>query len=231
MQLIEKAFISDRAGITIVDFLADETLLSKAKIKDCMRKGGVWLKRDNLHPERIRKASQHVKLNDEIHLYFDEQLLKTPTPLLEKIEVRADLSLWFRPALKEELTLFSDHLSFERALEASLDKSVDCYHAFPIIPYVQGPIVLAHSNRAASILEESMIKELFTLTIKVSSINQDAFDEKLKIEMDSQSTYIFIDNQQDLIRVSDSLTLLNDSDEIIKADLIQLNFCGFEYKL
>ena len=86
---IEKAFISDRAELTILEFLTDEVSLSKKKLKDCLFKGGVWLQRNKNEPLRLREPRYEIKEGDEIHIYYDEDYLKLPSPRLELIQPRA----------------------------------------------------------------------------------------------------------------------------------------------
>ena len=164
----EAAFISKRASISITDFLADEVSLSKSNIKRCISAGGVWLKRGD-EPIRVRKSSLPVKLDDEIHIYYDPTLLSIETPHLQRLKQINDLSFWLKPALNSNISLYSDHLSLARAIDVSLSKGVACHHAFPEIDFCQGVILLAHSNRAAAQLDQSIKNDQFSLTLSLET--------------------------------------------------------------
>lgn len=147
----EQAFISDRAGLSIVDFLADELSLSKAKIKEAVTKGGVWSYREGEEPQRQKQVKAQVKLGDEIHIYYDEALLAYRTPRLDLIADFEQYSIWSKPAgLMPELTLYADHLSLEVALDKSLPKDLDCHFVLPIQAELEGLVVIAHSRNAAA---------------------------------------------------------------------------------
>lgn len=160
-KLLEKAFISDRAGLSIVDFLADEVNLSKAKIKTCVSKGGVWVKRVDEDPERLHDTKFIVKTDDEIHIYYDEDLLSYKPQNLEIVADRGQYSIWSIPeGLMTEVSLYSDHLSFEAALERSVPLERDCYLLIPETPLPNSIILVAHSRSMAaklSALEDQML--------------------------------------------------------------------------
>ncbi|NRB43025.1 MAG: hypothetical protein HRU20_31925 [Pseudomonadales bacterium] len=148
---IEKAFISERAGLCIVDFLADEVGLSKAKIKDCLIKGGVWLKRDDLPPERVKQAKTQVKLDDEIHIYYDALLLKQKAPLLSLVEDHQQYSIWMQPeGLMTQVSLYSDHLMLDSVLLKSIAQDRDCFLLCPSVRLDSGLLLLVHTRNAAA---------------------------------------------------------------------------------
>jgi len=181
MTILQQAFISDQAGLSIADFLKQETQLSKAKIKECMQKGGVWLRRGEDEPLRLRKASDLIKLNDEVHIYYDSDYLKITSPKITPYEIGDNakpdayptlspgLKLWNKPAdIIETISLFSDHLNFDRVLELSIPEELDCHHLFPVIAYCEGPFIIAHTIRAASELEQLINNSQIALKISLS---------------------------------------------------------------
>lgn len=173
---IEKAFISDQSELTVLEFLQDEVNLSKKKLKDCLFKGGVWLKRSNEKPYRVRSSQHVIKVGDEIHIYYDAAYLKINSPRLKLEQQAQDISLWDKPdGISEAISLFSDHLNFNQVLEQSLPKEQDCHLIYPNIPYCSGPIIIAHTRRSASHLEHWILDNLISFSIK-GCTNKEAFD-------------------------------------------------------
>lgn len=165
----EKAFISDRAGISVVDFLADELPLSKVKIKEAMAKGAVWRKREGSDPERIRKAKEPVKLDDEIHIYYDNALLAFVTPKLQPVLDEDHYSLWVKPEnILDQVSLYSDHLSLEKVLDISLPPELDCHWIYPNSQAMTGLVLLTHSRNIAAKFEALELEDSIDLTVSVT---------------------------------------------------------------
>ena len=154
-QILQQAFHSQRAGISIVDYLADEVELSKAKIKDCLSKGGVWIKRLDEEPQRVKMAKTMVKLDDEIHIYYDEDLLKQKAAVLELLDDQQQYSVWMQPeGVMAHQSLFSDHLSLESVLLRSIDQQRDCYLMLPCINLSSGLLLVVHTRNAAAKIQQ-----------------------------------------------------------------------------
>lgn len=165
---LEKAFISDRASLSIAEFLADETSLSKAKIKDCMAKGGVWLKRDDQEPLRIKKHKAEIKLDDEVHIYYDELLLKQQAPLLKLLDDQQQYSIWLQPeGLMRQVSLYSDHLMLETVLEKSLPAALDCHLLLPSLLLDSGLLLLVHTRNAAVKFQQMEEEEQIQRTLRL----------------------------------------------------------------
>lgn len=181
---IEKAFISEQSELTILEFLIEEISLSKKRLKDCLFKGGVWLKRDSNEPQRIRQIDFSIKEGDEIHIYYDAHYLSMNTPKMTLIEQAQDISVWQKPeGISETISLYSDHLNFDRVIELSLPKEQDCYLIYPVIAYCDGPALIAHSRRSASKVQNWIDSGSIHFSIE-GTANQEFYDflsEKLSI--------------------------------------------------
>ena len=144
--VIEKAFISEQQGLSISDFLKQETGLSKTKLKDVSKKGGIWLLREPNEPERIRDHHFAIDVGDEIHIYYDPEYLALVQPKLDIFHQEQDWSIWVKPeGVNDQTNLFSDHLSLERVIDNSLDRGIDCYSVLPNLPFSTGKLILTHS--------------------------------------------------------------------------------------
>jgi len=186
MKSFEKAFISDRAGISILEFLADELPLSKTKIKDAMQKGAVWLNREGQEPERVRRAKDPVKLSDEIHIYFDESFLAIKLPPLQLIDDQEQYSVWSKPfGLMDEVTLYGDHLSLERALVRDLPHALDCYYVDPDQVSISGLMLIAHNKVTASKLIEQYDSDKIIKDYQITVVGKHQ-ESKVVLAADSQ---------------------------------------------
>jgi len=159
MKTFERAFHSDRAGVSIADFLADELPLSKSRIKEAMQKGAVWLHREDCEPERVRKSKEKVKLRDEIHIYYDEDFLSIQLPSLRLVEMTEQFSIWHKPdGILQAVNLYGDHLSLERLIERDIPHEIDCYFVDPVNGEVSGLMVVAHTEAMAKYLEKQSLQ-------------------------------------------------------------------------
>lgn len=165
----ERAFISDRAGISVADFLADELPLSKSKIKEAMNKGAVWRKREGEEPVRVRKAKETVRLNDEIHIYYDPSFLQLKLPALQCLEDKQQYSIWSKPqGIMAEDSLYGDHLTLARMIETQLPHDRDCYWISPAEPDIAGLMLVVHTRNLAARFEETgdKLEKSFTVSLK-----------------------------------------------------------------
>lgn len=173
---IEQAFLSDRAELSALEFLADEIQLSKKKLKDCFFKGGIWLKHVDTEPYRLREPEHQIKDGDEIHIYYDDHYLSMRSPKLHRLQHSQDLSLWQKPeGIIETISLYSDHLNLDRVLELSLPAHQDVHHIFPNLAYCTGPLLIAHSRRSASQLQQWIDDENIQFSIS-GKANQEFYD-------------------------------------------------------
>lgn len=171
MQKFAQAFESVRAGISVVDFLADELPLSKSKIKEAIQKGAVWLHREGQEPERVRRAKDQVKLRDDIHIYYDEEFLALKLPSLRNYMTKNDFSVWIKPeGVMQEESLYGDHLSLAKLIERDIPHDIECFFVNPDDAEVTGLMLVAHSQVLADSLQQQLerneIDKSYRLTIK-----------------------------------------------------------------
>lgn len=205
MQKIAQAFHSDRAGISVVDFLADELPLSKSRIKEAMQKGAVWLHREDCEPERVRRAKEMVKLGDDIHIYYDEDFLAIQLPPLRLIDMQEQFSVWHKPeGVLQEVNLYGDHLALERIIERDIPRELDCYFVDPNNGEVTGLMVVAHSEVFAAALEkqaeQALIEKDYRVTVK-GKLADDANVQVNNINYPVQTLKYHAYNNSSLVRV------------------------------
>lgn len=132
-----------------VDVLADATQLPKARIKDALNKGAVWLQVRGKE-QRLRRATKSLRHGDRLSLYYDPELLalETPQPLL--IADEKAYSVWNKPAgLLAQGTRYGDHCSLLRHCEKYFEPARDCFLVHRLDREAEGLMLIAHTRKAA----------------------------------------------------------------------------------
>lgn len=162
MEKFSQAFISERAGVAILDYLADETALSKSKLKSIMQIGGIWRKPDMDEPYRVHNFKEKIKLNDEIHLYYDEAILKLAPAKLVCESDHGSFSYWYKPkTMLKNPHLYCDHLSFSRAIERDLPQHLNITLILPDHDDLYGKLLLCHTNAKAASIDPARLSGVF----------------------------------------------------------------------
>ena len=150
--MIELTDLVVSTKIYATDFLAQETGLSKSKIKTTMNRGAVWLKSGS-RVKRLRRAKAKLVPGDLVSIYYSEKVIATvpAEPLL--VDDQSVFSVWEKPVgLMSGGSRFGDHCSINRVVEQRLDRPTFLVHRLDL--YVWGLMVLAHSKSAAAQLSQ-----------------------------------------------------------------------------
>lgn len=103
----------------LVDFLAQKSGISKAKLKDAMVKGAVWIKgKTRKGTLRVRRATTELRGGDSVELYYDESILSLPE--MKPIELKRGRGwiAFYKPKnMLSQGTKFGDHTSLLRFVE------------------------------------------------------------------------------------------------------------------
>ncbi len=81
----------------VVDFLAQQSRLSKSKVKTAMTRGAVWINRGG-KTNRLRRAKARLTPGDMISLYYSEKVLDTVPPTPTLVDDQGAFSVWEKPA-------------------------------------------------------------------------------------------------------------------------------------
>jgi tRNA pseudouridine32 synthase / 23S rRNA pseudouridine746 synthase len=138
------------ADLVAVEVLAEKSGLSKAKLKDAMNNGAVWLKRRGKE-KRLRRASAELYPGDQLALHYDARLLAlTPTPATLLADEK-QYSVWIKPAgVLAQGTREGDHCSLLRMAEVQLNRDVFLVHRLD--REAAGLMLIAHTGKAAAAL-------------------------------------------------------------------------------
>lgn len=147
----EKSYTAT-AATKALDELVEISGLSKAKLKDAMAKGAVWLHQGK-KSKRLRRAQTTLKTGETISLHYDSELLSRSAlePVLLKDE--SHYSVWYKPAgTLSQGTLFGDHCSLLRQAEQFFACKRPALLVHRLDRETDGIMLIAHSKKAAAAL-------------------------------------------------------------------------------
>jgi tRNA pseudouridine32 synthase / 23S rRNA pseudouridine746 synthase len=150
-KIIYKAAVETGFHGSVSDFLVLKTGLPKARIKDAMNKGAVWLKKKNGRINRSRKATASLGPGDQIELYYDPKLLSTKPLKAVCLNDLKHYSVWFKPAgMLAQGTLYGDHCSLMRQAELYFSSQRKVFLVHRIDREASGIMLIAHTKEAAA---------------------------------------------------------------------------------
>ena len=139
-------------GENAVDVLHRETDLPRQRVKSAMTKGAVWVTRGR-KTQRIRRAKRALRSGDELHLYYDDEILsEEPTPP-ELVADVGNYSVWDKPpGLRSQGSRWGDHCTVVRWAEQHLTPERSAFTVHRLDRAASGLILVAHSKKVAAAL-------------------------------------------------------------------------------
>jgi len=198
--------------VILIDFLHEQTKLSKSLLKKILGHGGVFYHKataiGSKPPRhqlfRIRRAQATLKKGEWIFLFYDptiafpaDELQKKITPL----KLERDFSVWLKPAnILTQGTEFGDEGSLIRYVEKYFEqnkkggKTTTPYLIHRLDRETAGPVLIGHSGKTAQILsrqfEQRQVEKRY-YAIAVSP-------KELKIEA-KEGSWTYALNNQDAV--------------------------------
>ncbi|ANO51901.1 RNA pseudouridine synthase [Woeseia oceani] len=151
-QVTEAHVVIESTEQTAIDALQNETGLPRQRIKSAMTKGAVWLTRGS-NTSRLRRATRKLRVGDEVHLYYDPQVLdeQPPQPILVA-DVGA-YSAWNKPyGLRSQGSKWGDHCTVTRWAERHLQPERPAFVVHRLDRAANGLILVAHTKTMAAAL-------------------------------------------------------------------------------
>jgi len=150
-----------------LELLAEASGLSRTRLKQVMQLGAVWLTRGQ-YTQRLRRAAKPLLAGDELHLYYDEKVLKqTPAPA-RLIADEGEYSVWFKPfGTLSQGSKWGDHCSIARWVEQQLQPQRPAFIVHRLDRAASGLILLAHGKRTAALLAELFQQRAVEKTYRV----------------------------------------------------------------
>ncbi|MDB9879042.1 pseudouridine synthase [Pseudomonadales bacterium] len=184
--------------------LATASGLSKSRLKEAMTQGAVWHTRGT-KKQRLRRASSDVQANDRLDLYYDADILATPSLVPVLVHDHPQYSVWHKPAgMPASGSRFSDHGTIYRWVEREHRAPAHLVHRLD--QYTAGLLVIAHGKGAAAQLAQqfasrSVVKQYMAVVqgvMKTSCEINQPLDERTAV---SSVTPLTNNGQQTLVQV------------------------------
>jgi len=142
----------ERATESAISPLATATGLSRQRIKRVMQQGALWLER-NGETRRLRRAKAPLKAGDQLHLYYDEQVLATTVDDARLVADEDAFSIWYKPVgMLSQGSRWGDHCTINRWAEQHLQPQRPAFIVHRLDRYASGLIMIAHRRRTAAAL-------------------------------------------------------------------------------
>ncbi|WP_101759691.1 RluA family pseudouridine synthase [Oceanicoccus sp. KOV_DT_Chl] len=156
-QKFELHFAIDSRTLNAVDAIAehiptDSHPISKAEIKQAMAKGCTWLSRKK-NTLRLHRGKKPLQIHDEIHFYFDPQVLAQQPVAPQLIADLEDYSVWFKPyGVYSQGSKWSDHCTIDRLVSLQLNRHAAIVHRLDRA--TSGLMLIAHNKKTAAALSQ-----------------------------------------------------------------------------
>jgi len=149
---IESHVIVESGEQSAVDLLQQASGLPKQRIKFAMAQGAVWLTRGR-HTQRLRRAKRALREGDELHLYYDEDILAEVPAEPALIADVGEYSVWNKPyGLRSQGSKWGDHCTVARWAERHLRPERPTFTVHRLDRAANGLILIAHSKSMAAAL-------------------------------------------------------------------------------
>lgn len=174
------------AGTTAINLLADETKISKSRIKDALSKGAISLKRGQ--KKRLRRATEILRNGDVIELHYDDDILSRPLPEnIRLIFECSTFSAWYKPAgMLAQGNQFGDHLALLRYAEKTLHKPVYLVHRLD--RETAGIMLIAHNKKNAAHLSSQFANNQVKKVYHARSKGQALVSDYIDIPLDGKAS-------------------------------------------
>lgn len=137
----------------MLNYLSEQTGLSKTTLKDAIQKGALWHQKSKAKPKRLRRFSRTLKATEQLHFYYNAEVLSQPCPTAQLIADEGEYSVWFKPyGMLCQGSKWSDHCTINRFAELNLRPQRNAFIVHRLDRAASGLIVLAHSKAAAAAL-------------------------------------------------------------------------------
>ncbi|AOE50960.1 RluA family pseudouridine synthase [Kangiella sediminilitoris] len=145
-----------------LELLADESGLSKQKIKEAMTKGAVWLsqsknKKGSARP--VRRKNSKLREGDQLYLYYNPDILAEKVTEPKLVADEGDYSVWDKPyGVWAQGSKWGDHCSIGRLVEKYFDYNRQSYIVHRLDRAASGLMIVAHNKKAAAALSHLFAK-------------------------------------------------------------------------
>ncbi len=182
-------------GKRAIDWLAENTPLSRMQLKKAMANGAVWLQTGKKQ-ERLRRATRELSAGSTLHIYFDADILALAPVMPTKIADERSYSVWFKPAgLLSQGSKQGDHCSLLRVVEQLVNRKTFLVHRLD--REASGLMLVAHTERAAAALSDLFQKNKIEKHYRASvqgELKLPALPFKIDADIDGKHAVTWIDS-------------------------------------
>jgi len=123
-----------------------------------MTQGAVWITRGR-NTQRLRRVKRSLRMGDELHLYYDADILATVPNEPNLIADIGEYSVWEKPyGLRSQGSKWGDHCTVVRWAERHLSPERPAFTVHRLDRAANGLILVAHSKSMAGSLS-SLFRE------------------------------------------------------------------------
>lgn len=135
---------------TALDLLAQNTPLSRQKIKSAMSSGAAWLE-SSTGIQRVRRGKKMIEDDATLHFYYDEAIQQTRPLAAELIADETAYSIWNKPyGMYSQGSKWGDHCTIYRWAEEHLMPQRPAFIVHRLDRAASGLIILAHTKKIAA---------------------------------------------------------------------------------
>lgn len=136
----------------ILPTLSQHCDLSNVQLKQAIAKGALWLTKGK-HSRRLRRVKKPLILGDELHFYYNSEVLTQSCQPAQLIADHQDYSIWYKPyGMLSQGSKWSDHLTIARFAQQNLSSERAIFIVHRLDRAATGLIVVAHTKKAARAL-------------------------------------------------------------------------------
>ena len=162
-----KKMIFDSSEGVLVDFISEQTSLSKQWVKKILLRGGVWLKRGKESLKRVRKAKYPLQKGDIVEVHHSTKIQDLDLKnLCYPVKEFGDWGVWFKGVnVLSQGTKFGDQNALNRYLEKEKKRPIHLINRLD--KEASGLMVFAYSSKKAKQLSRIWSHERTVKTYQV----------------------------------------------------------------
>ena len=146
--------------------------LSNADFKKAISQGALWLTpaKNKKQTQRLRRVKKELAIGDELHFYYDKNVLATTVPDALLIKDLVDYSVWYKPyGMLSQGSKWSDHCTIARFAQQHLPNDRPAFIVHRLDRAATGLIIIAHTKKAARALsamfEHHQLEKLYHIIV------------------------------------------------------------------
>ena len=207
--IIEKHIIITDPELSVVATLKSEVDLSSIQIKQAISKGCLWLEKTN-KIKRLRRLKTELKLNQQLHFYYNSEILEQRPLKAELIEDNESYSIWYKPSgMLCQGSKWGDHTTIYRFAEQNLLPQRQGIIVHRLDKMTSGLMILVHHRKTAAafseLFEQRKINKCYRA--KVNGIFEKGLNEEVIIDtpLNEKSAYSRVKTLQTDLTLNQSL--------------------------